>query len=217
MSYSLTIQRSNKSLIFELLIVGVLFLLVRELLASFKYASQVAELVALTIITFQLRSSDSSWKDLGLRKPQNWFKAIGLFVLCVATIGLTFNFIIAPLFPDGANDINGGQVISTGERIFQLIVIGIGTAAIGEELLFRGYLLNRLNQLIGPGFVGTIIAILVQAVIFGLLHSGIQGMISAGVIGLILGGFYVASGRNLWVVIAAHAVPDILSFAQSIN
>jgi membrane protease YdiL (CAAX protease family) len=88
-------------------------------------------------------------------------------------------------------------------------------AAIGEEMLFRGWLLNTLNEVFGNNMIGTTGAVIIQALIFAVLHSGIQGMISAGTIGLILGIFYVASNRNLPVVMVAHAVPDVLSIVGS--
>lgn len=110
---------------------------------------------------------------------------------------------IQPLFPHGANEINGGYTVTFNEMLFQLIFLGIGTAAIGEEMLMRGFLLNNLNGILGTNFMGTAGAVLIQAFLFAILHSGVQGMVSAGVIGLILGVFYILSGRNLLVVMAA--------------
>ncbi|MEQ8425884.1 MAG: CPBP family intramembrane glutamic endopeptidase, partial [Cyclobacteriaceae bacterium] len=101
------------------------------------------------------------------------------------------------------------------EMIFQLIFIGIGAAAIGEEMLFRGFLLNHINTLFGKNVIGTTLAIVLQAIIFGVLHHGVQGMVSAGVIGVILAIFYLLSNRNLLVVMIAHAVPDVLSIISS--
>jgi membrane protease YdiL (CAAX protease family) len=210
-----TVTTQRYRLAAEVIVIAAVFLVIRELLDGFKYASQVAEVACLVLITFMLRSRGSGWRAVGLRRPDHWGKALLLFVACVITIGVVFNFVIAPLFPQGANDINDGVAISRNEMLFQLIVIGIGTAAIGEELLFRGFLLNNLNRLLGEHWVATAAAIVLQAVVFGLLHSGVQGMVSAGTIGLILGFFYVLANRNLWVVIAAHAVPDMLSFISS--
>jgi len=175
----------------------------------------MAEVICLVVITFLFYRRNASWKNVGLKIPDNWLKAIGLTVLCVITIGLTFNFIIQPLFPHGANEIDGGNPISFNEMLFRLLFIGIGAAAIGEEMLFRGFLLNHLNELMGKNSVGTSLAVLLQALIFGVLHSGVQGMVSAGVIGIILGTFYLLSGRNLLVVMVAHAVPDLLSIISS--
>jgi len=179
--------------------------------SEIKYSSQIAEIICLILITYFLMKRNTSWKDLGLRIPKKWPLAFLYFVFCVISIALIFNFVIQPLFPHGANEINGGRAITFNEMLFQLVFIGIGAAAIGEEMLMRGFLLNNLNEIFGKNLLGTASAVLLQAALFAILHSGIQGMVSAGVIGLILGIFYIISGRNLIVVMAAHAVPDILS------
>lgn len=208
-------QKSKHSPLIEIALVAVVFFVSREVLGSVMYGSQIAEILSLILITYLLKARSSSWRELGLRLPNHWPKAILYFVLCVVTIGLVFNFIIQPLFPHGANEINSGDAISFNKMMFQLIFIGIGTAAIGEEMLLRGFLLNRLNDYFGRNSVGTIAAVFIQALVFAVLHSGVQGMISAGVIGLIIGTFYVLANRNLLVVMAAHAVPDVLSIISS--
>lgn len=199
----------------ELFIVGLIFILNELFFTGVRYSSQVALVSSLLVITYSLRKRNSSWSSMGFCWPANWTRAIASIVLCVVTIGLVFNFIIQPLFPHGANSISKGTETSLYEMLFQLIIIGIGTAAIGEELLFRGLILNNINKIIGKNFVGTVVAILLQAFVFAILHSGVQGMVSAGVIGIILGVFYIISGRNLIVVMIAHAVPDILSIIGS--
>lgn len=203
----------DKTTIFliELIVIGIVFFIVKSTITGIKYSAQIAEIICLVLITYFLYRRKSSWKELGLRKPKNWLKAILLAVLCVATIAIVFNFLVQPLFPEGVHDINQGKPISKGEMIFQLIFIAIGTAAIGEEMLMRGFVFNNLNEIFGFGFVGTIGALILQAAIFAILHTGIQGMVSSGIIGLILGVFYLLARRNLLVVIAAHAVPDIIS------
>ncbi len=218
-SVSLRVKKHLSSekgmLILELLIVGVIFTINELFFAGVRYSSQVALVCSLILISYSLHRRNSSWSAMGFRWPANWLKAIVSIVLCVMTIGVVFNFVIQPLFPSGANSISQGGSISVYEMLFQLIVIGIGTAAIGEELLFRGFILNNINKLLGENFAGTLLAVILQAFVFAILHSGIQGMVSAGVIGLILGIFYLISGRNLVVVMVAHAVPDILSIIGS--
>ncbi len=206
-----TITTSKQTYLFEILIVALVFAINELFFTYIKYSSQVAEVICLVLITWFFSKRGIGWKDVGLKRPANWWKAIGYFIACVVTIGVIFNFVIQPLFPHGANQIGDGSPLSLPEMLFRLIVIGIGTAAIGEELLFRGFLLNNINALAGSKTMGTIMAIILQALCFAVLHSGVQGMVSAGVIGIILGVFYVLSGRNLLVVIAAHAVPDVLS------
>ena len=212
----MSIPKNKKAILMaEILSVASIFVLNRLFFTGVKYSSQVAEIICLVLITYFLTKRNTGWKDLGFRLPERWPAAVAYFFLCVLSIALVFNFVIQPLFPHGVNEINGESAITFNEMLFQLIVIGIGTAAIGEEMLMRGFLLNNLNELFGRNFPGTAGAVLIQAILFALLHSGVQGMVSAGVIGLILGIFYILAGRNLLVVMAAHAVPDILSIVST--
>ena len=210
------VKNEKIKLLLEVLLVATVFMTMRWMFSSVKYSSQIAEVVTLVVITYLFINRNISWRDVGFTFPKNWIKSIGYTILCIAAIGLIFNFVIQPLFPHGANEINGdNSVISFNEMLFQVFIIAIGAAAIGEEMMFRGFLLNNLNAVFGKNGFGTTLAILLQALIFGALHSGVQGMVSAGVIGVILGTFYVIAGRNLLVVMAAHAVPDILSIVSS--
>ena len=100
----------------EIVVIAAIFFAVRELAGSLPYPSQIAEVVCLVVISVLLNMRGTGWRDLGFRLPGNWLKAIGLTILCVVTIGLVFNFVIQPLFPQGANEINDGKAISFTAR-----------------------------------------------------------------------------------------------------
>jgi membrane protease YdiL (CAAX protease family) len=55
------------------------------------------------------------------------------------------------------------------------------------------------------------LAILLQATVFGLLHSTHLGMAVAALFGILYGTVFWLSGRQLWPVIFAHALPDTIS------
>jgi uncharacterized protein len=86
------------------------------------------------------------------------------------------------------------------------------TAAIGEELLFRGFLLHRIEAAFARGSVGLALAILLQALVFGLAHLylGPRGALTAGVAGLVFGVMFVATKRNLIALILAHGLIDTI-------
>jgi hypothetical protein len=83
-------------------------------------------------------------------------------------------------------------------------------AAFGEEIAYRGYLLNRAADL-GRGSPAAYVAATVfSSILFGYGHyyKGPAGIVDSGVAGLILGMAYLASGRNLWASILAHGFID---------
>ena len=82
-------------------------------------------------------------------------------------------------------------------------------AAVTEELIFRGYLLNLLAGLIPVGG-----AVVLQALLFGLSHfkQGLPGILQSALVGLIWGVFVVVYD-SLLVAIVAHFVGDGLGIS----
>jgi membrane protease YdiL (CAAX protease family) len=85
-------------------------------------------------------------------------------------------------------------------------------AGIGEELLFRGYLITRLER-VG---LGAIPCILLSGLIFGLIHVpsgyGFLPSLSKGIFFGIPTGIYFWYRRNLGPLIIAHALMDFIGF-----
>jgi membrane protease YdiL (CAAX protease family) len=92
-----------------------------------------------------------------------------------------------------------------------LLVLSWTLGAVCEELAFRGYLLTRLRELLGPGRVGTGLAVLASAVLFGVLHSE-QGVV--GVVAVALDGAAFAVLRlrydTVWAPVLAHGFNNTL-------
>ncbi len=79
-------------------------------------------------------------------------------------------------------------------------------AAFGEELVYRGYLMNRIADL-GRG-TGT--AWIVSLFLISALFGFSTGMIEEGSDGLILGLMYLGYCRNLAIPIVAHGICDTI-------
>lgn len=87
------------------------------------------------------------------------------------------------------------------------------TAAVTEELIFRGYLLPRLEILIKNKWA----AIIISALLFGLAHGGygdLNRMLVPLVIGIIFA-FYYSRYRSLTVLIICHFLIDFNSLYGS--
>jgi membrane protease YdiL (CAAX protease family) len=92
-----------------------------------------------------------------------------------------------------------------------MLAIGWTTAAIGEEIVFRGFLLQRIERLVGAGpRVSLTVAIVAQGALFGLAHSyqGLAGALQVLIFGVAIGALFVLTKRNLWVCILTHGVTD---------
>ncbi len=87
-----------------------------------------------------------------------------------------------------------------------------------EELLDRGFLMNWLEKLFSTTSFATVIAVILQAVIFGFRHSYdfSARSITVGIIGLIMGIVYIKFGRNLWPLIIAHCILNSMSMIERV-
>lgn len=84
--------------------------------------------------------------------------------------------------------------------------------AFGEEFFFRGFLMTVLAQVLGGSRAAWVLALVAQAVVFGLIHAyqGPAQAISIGIGGAVYGAAFLLARRNLWPVILAHGVNDTL-------
>lgn len=80
------------------------------------------------------------------------------------------------------------------------------SAGVGEELVFRGFLIPALEAATGSLWL----AVVVSSAVFGIVHTyqGASGAVRAGVLGLLLAVPFVATGSVLPSMIA-HAALDI--------
>ena len=176
------------------------------------FLGRIAVLIALAHDLLRRRSLQ--WSDVGLRWPA-WRR---LFIAVPAGAAMTIVFSTAAReiaarvgLPTSDYSVFAPIKGNLGEYLFWLLPVALGTAAFGEELLFRGFLTDALRRLLGgSGTAAMTGALVAQAVIFGGLHfyQGAGGMIAAGVTGLALGLTWVIAGRNLWAGIILHALVD---------
>jgi len=92
-----------------------------------------------------------------------------------------------------------------GDLLFNLLVIAI-IPAVGEELLFRGYLQQRMTHWLGKPHV----AIIITAILFSAIHMQFQGFLPRFALGLVLGYLFYWSG-SLWLPIIAHLLNNAMA------
>ena len=163
-----------------------------------------------------VRRLEGASPGLGLGRPRSWSRALVTFLLAfaiTAAAGILLMAYLQGIF--GAPESSGRFDYLRGNLpALALSVVGIAwfAAAFGEEVLFRGFAMPRIAALLGGGDGAWVAAVLAQAALFAVLHSGVVGAIVSGVIGLGYGLLFWRGGRNLWPLILAHAIPDTISF-----
>lgn len=166
-----------------------------------------------------LRLSKTSYRDIGFTSPKSlavcaaW--VIAAIILChggALLIGEALRR-YSNWLPLDVGYIRASIAGNTTAYLVWMVLVVWGSAAFGEELLNRGFIMNRLQQVFGAGPVGITMAIIGQAAIFGFLHAiqGPSGILITAYVGLVLAAVYFASGRNLWAPILAHGIMDSMS------
>ncbi|MDC0249633.1 CPBP family intramembrane metalloprotease [Flavobacteriales bacterium] len=140
---------------------------------------------------------------------QNTILVIAIMMLITPFIGLLLEWNMMIPFPEWLLqfDVTSEAIVTaflqmdTILDLFYTILVIAVVPAIGEELLFRGY----LQQKIGNWLSNQKIAILITAFIFSIIHFHFQGIIPRFVLGVLLGYLFYWS-NSLWLPILAHFV-----------
>ena len=136
-------------------------------------------------------------------------------MVCLLTIGLFAAFNVVQMLIFALMDVMKyfpeyeeiSDMIVMGPLVIQVISVGF-VAPIVEELVFRGILINRMKWM--PIWA----AVLIQGVIFGLVHMNVFQGLYAFVAGILLGIIFVKF-RSIIVVIAGHMAYNTISILLS--
>lgn len=165
----------------------------------------------LLVATIYLRRSGVRWRDLISGAPISvagtaGYCVVALVLAVIAAFAVTWILQNVAGFPP--IDVSRFVALVEGNPwmyAWYLIPVAWGSAAIGEELLCRGFLLKRIEGLSNTG-----VAIVLQAAIFAIAHfyQGITGVLAIFAFAIVFGAVYVRSGRNMLPVILAHGLID---------
>ena len=155
--------------------------------------------------------SGTRWRDLGfVRSPHG---AIDLAVALVAGVlfKILMKAIVMPLLGLGAvNSTYHNLSGNTAATLLMLLWVIVG-GGFGEELIWRGFLFERLGAFLGPRAHAKLVIVVVTSILFALAHywdQGVPGAVQATITGLVFGATY-ARIRTIWPVMVAHAAFDV--------
>ena len=158
------------------------------------------------------------WRGVGLRRPRSWGQTLLFGTACGVLLQLLSLYALEPLverLTGKLPDVKQFEMVVGNPSMLLIMLLLVWTmAAFGEEMVHRGYLMNRWAELFGEGRAAWAAALILTSIVFGLVHfyQGPSGMITTAVLGLAYGVLYLLAGRNLWVPIIAHGVLDTVGF-----
>lgn len=186
----------------------------------------------LIVASWRMHVRNITWKDLGLTRPKSIKKTLlitaGIFTAIVVSITI-FGIIKDQfgLFPSV-------EIINTEESViekpskfgdlkgnwwlfFSIMPLVLIESCL-EELLDRGFLINWFERVFSMTGFATVLAVVLQAAIFGFRHTYdiSERSITVAIIGLIMGIAYVTFGRNLWPLIIAHCILNTMSMMERV-
>lgn len=206
---------SNKTI----LIIEISIFVIIVILNAFNYLPITQTIYLLPIIWIALKWKKEKFSNLGLIfKKKNLLKLIIYGIVLGVLLELFAAFVTTPIIANifdkepGYNDLQIIKGSLTYLLLFTILSWILG--AFGEEICFRGYLMNRLAKVFGNSNSAWIWSLILSSAFFGWGHTeqGITGWIQEGLSGLLLGIMYLASGKNLVLPIVSHGISNTIAF-----
>jgi membrane protease YdiL (CAAX protease family) len=176
--------------------------------------SKTPELLLLGWISLRVRGL--RWRDVGFSRYRSWPVTIaiglGLGALTEAFQLLVTQPILAKLI-GRQPDLELFRMLTGNLKVTLLFIAFSWTlAAFGEEMVWRGYLMNRVADVGGRTRAAWLFSLVIVNMVFGVAHGyqRLTGLIEEGIAGVLLGLMYLRTGRNLCVPIIAHGVANTI-------
>ena len=229
-------QSQRFAILFEVAAFVIFALVSKAVVANltWQYSGPITLIGTLIILTLYMKKKGLSWREFGL-KPLPGLKAKFMILPQALLVFLAFAAAVGPILAiaeayqisfllevDDGVEKRFGEVKDNLPMLLLWLGIVWTSAAFGEEMFFRGYLVTRLQQAFSGSFFSsqifaTLLAILIPALIFGYGHmnyQGLRGLIVTGAIGIAFGCMYLLFKKNLWPIILVHGVVDTLGFVS---
>lgn len=173
------------------------------------------------IFLISKKATGWSWRKLGLARPVNWWTPVVASILLFIAIVLVSEF-LRPFLMSFGNELNIDHLLVINKNlpvlILALILVWV-KGAILEELIFRAFLINALDIILGRNGYSVWVSVGISSLIFGLMHAwqGPGGIMFTAIIGLFFGITYILNGRRIWSIIFIHGIVDTISMISIYN
>lgn len=209
--------------------IAIMFLIREVYFSQFNFITNGLFWSCTTLVTAMIlmRVRGVSWRQIGLFKPEKFKQSciatafILIFtVLSIIVFQALKNQMELQIEPDtsGATAVSKFGNLAGNWGLFFMIIPFVWIQSALEEILDRGFLINWIEKALASTWFATMVAVILQAVIFGFRHSYdiSERSITVAIIGLVMGIAYVVFGRNLWPLIIAHCILNTMSMMERV-
>jgi hypothetical protein len=217
-------KQSQKNRIVWLILglgVGLLFMGALRLSAGYsiiltplsKYATLGYVLITILFTVFLVRSGlPLNRFGFGIRLD---FRQIILALAAIAILqgfDLVVNPLIEELFGSSRNLERFSDVKGSISSLVTLLIMNWTLAAFGEEFTYRIVLMRGLSFILGDTCKAQILALLLQAMMFGIIHAyqGSTGIAGSTFSGLVYGAITIAGRWSIWPAAIAHGINNTI-------
>jgi membrane protease YdiL (CAAX protease family) len=167
--------------------------------------------IAAVLILLWAWLSKTPFAELGLVRPKSWIGGLVVGVVLGVALKFLLKAIVLPLLNAPPVNATFHDIAGDPQALAWFLAYVIVGAGFSEELVYRGYLFERLGKLIGKGASATAVTVLLTTALFAVSHwqQGLFGIVNAAITGLAVALVYLACRRRLFVPMVMHAAFDI--------
>ena len=176
----------------------------------------IPTLVVLAMLALSLVLRREGFSTLGFKKLSLRL-CITSFLLAVLWTAVDFGLLLPLLnrLTGASRDMTAFESLKGNlGQLLILLTLGWTLAALGEEIVYRGYIPNRIRAIAGNQAAGKALALLVSCALFGLAHreQGITGIIITMLDALFFSYVVAKNGGNLWTSVLVHGFMNSFGF-----
>ena len=176
--------------------------------------------IGLTIIAaVLLRRAAVPMRSLGFGaafEPARYLVLAAVGVALIQLTGMLLEPVWERVFDGGRDLVRFSDVAGSPVALMKLMALNWTFAAFGEELAFRIVLMRGIAFALGDGRKAFGVALIVQAIVFGLVHTyqGPAGIFGATINGLIFGAVTLAARGSIWPAAIAHGASNSIGIIE---